>query len=71
MPTTVSSRSGCTRFATRAPKRRRHDAADQQPDSGDGEGFETKAKMKVAEMVTVRKNSAVLTVPITFRGLPP
>ncbi len=25
--------------------------------------------MKVAEMVTVRKNSAVLTVPIVFRGL--
>ena len=27
--------------------------------------------MKVAEMVTVRKNSAVLTVPIIFLGLAP
>ena len=27
--------------------------------------------MKVAEMVTVRKNSAVLTVPIVLRGLLP
>ena len=62
--------SGLTRWRSGA-ERRGDDAADQQADGRRGEGLPAHGQDEGRRIVTVRKNSAVLTVPMVLRGLLP
>src|SRR6185436_20276738 len=64
-------RSGLTRLAIHAPNGAAHTPPISSPTVAVVNACQPSVAIKVAEIVTVRKNSAVLTVPIVFRGLLP
>src|SRR3954466_10223159 len=70
-PTNVRRESAFTRFAIHAPKGAAQTPPISRPNVAVVNASQPSVARKVAEIVTVRKNSAVLTVPMVFRGLLP
>jgi len=71
MPTITSKARAGIRFAAKPPSGAAASPPIKRPIIALVKFSAPRVTMKVAEMVTERKNSAVLTVPITFRGCTP